>query len=141
MTSHDELADDSTDIEIDTEPAADSYYDRLGIDVGMPALRLKTYGETVLDQFRPATECDPQADYRNLKDAFDVLTDGTDRRVYDEFLEQFDDPAAATAAFELWQRSAATDHNAWLAEYYNITSDQSVNAVYGGTVSDAPTIE
>jgi DnaJ-class molecular chaperone len=136
----------------DPDPTADSYYDRLGVSKQARPATVKHAAETAFDSLHSDADADALL---AVKQARDALVDSMLRRTYDLFLDELT-AAAATQAFEQWQAHGEPKPNTWLEGYRHVCSDDASptasadagasddadpNPVYGGTVSDAPTIE
>jgi DnaJ-class molecular chaperone len=151
----------------DTDPTADSYYDRLGISKQARPATIKRAGKIAFSMHHPDSGGDQDA-FLAVKQARDTLLDSMLRRTYDMFLNRFT-AAEATRAFEKWQARGQPEPNTWLDGYQHVcydgaspvsnadsTSESSAlpahaadhdseetepNPLYSGTVSDSPTIK
>jgi DnaJ-class molecular chaperone len=152
----------------DTDPTADSYYDRLGITPRAHPTTVDQAGEAAEEKYGSENSDDEDA-FDAVKQAHDTLLDSMLRRTYDMFLTHLT-AAEATRAFEKWQARGQPEPNTWLEGYQHVCYDGASpasnadttaqvavlpdgdatdsdseeaepNPLYGGTVSDAPTIE
>jgi len=91
--------------EFDPDPAATSYYERLGVSEAADADRVDTASKHVKSKYHPdrhGGDGDARERWDRIKSAEAVLTEAADRAAYDTFLDRFG-AEEGTRAFETWE--------------------------------------
>jgi curved DNA-binding protein CbpA len=122
----------------DTDPTADSYYDRLGVTQTADSATIKRAGQIAFSMHHPDSGGDQSA-FLAVKQARNTLLDESLRETYDKFLAKLG-VASGTRAFEKWQARGQPKPITWLAtdsRHATHPPQQDVHLPSDGASSDA----